>query len=85
MQNLPDKGVSGFDHYLQADRTVTGLSGTVYESQEKNGRNRRAFPFWDTVRQKTHGYLRVRENSHPWLEAGIRNEGPRPEDTLAQQ
>jgi hypothetical protein len=27
MQNLPDKGVSGFDHYLQADSTVTGLTG----------------------------------------------------------
>jgi hypothetical protein len=26
MQNLPDKGVSGFDHYLQADRTVIGLT-----------------------------------------------------------
>jgi hypothetical protein len=51
MQNLPDKGVSGFDHYLQADRTVTGLTGIVPESQGKNGRNRKAFPFWDTVRE----------------------------------
>jgi hypothetical protein len=49
MQNLPDKGVSGFNHYLQADRTVTGLTGIVPESQGKNGRNWRAFPFWDTA------------------------------------
>ena len=41
MQNLPDKGVSGFDHYLQADRTVTGLTGIVPESQgERRGRSK---------------------------------------------
>jgi hypothetical protein len=33
MQNIPDKGVSGRLHYLQADYTVTGLTGMVHESQ----------------------------------------------------
>jgi hypothetical protein len=33
MQNLPDKGVSRFHHYLQADTTVTGLTGMAHESQ----------------------------------------------------
>jgi hypothetical protein len=40
MQNVPDKGVSGSLHYLQADYTVTGLTESVHESQggsEGNG------------------------------------------------
>jgi hypothetical protein len=37
MQNLPDKGVSESSHYLLADCTVTGLTGSVHESQGKSG------------------------------------------------
>jgi hypothetical protein len=33
MQNLPDKGVIGFHHYLRADTTVTGLTGMAHENQ----------------------------------------------------
>jgi hypothetical protein len=33
MQNIPDKGVSHLHHYLQADATVTGLTGVAHESQ----------------------------------------------------
>ncbi len=35
MQNIPDKGVSSFHHYLRADATVTGLTGSARESQVK--------------------------------------------------
>jgi hypothetical protein len=44
MQNLPDKGVSGFLRYLQADHTVTGLTESVLESQGGNEGNGGAFP-----------------------------------------
>jgi hypothetical protein len=44
MQNLPDKGVGGFLHYLLADYTVTLLTQSVHESQAGNERNRQAFP-----------------------------------------
>jgi hypothetical protein len=41
MQNLPDKGVSRFHHYLQADTRVTGLTGLAQESQgERWGRSK---------------------------------------------
>jgi len=35
MQNLPDKGLSRFHHYLQADTTGTGLTGMAHGSQGK--------------------------------------------------
>jgi hypothetical protein len=33
MQNLPDKGVSRFAHYLPADSRFTGLTDSVSQSQ----------------------------------------------------
>jgi hypothetical protein len=41
MQNIPDKGVSLFHHYLQADSTVTGLTRMAHESQgQKPGKSK---------------------------------------------
>ena len=44
MQNLPDKGVSGSACYLWADYTVTGLTESVHESQQRNEGNRETLP-----------------------------------------
>jgi hypothetical protein len=47
MQNLPDKGVSGYSYYLLAEYTVTGLTESVLESQGRSAERRETFPFWD--------------------------------------
>ena len=45
MQNLPDKGVSGYSYYLLAEYTVTGLTESVLESQGRSAEMRETFPF----------------------------------------
>jgi hypothetical protein len=46
MQNIPDKGVSGPSHYLQAEYTVTGLSGSLPGVKRRIGEKLQGFPFW---------------------------------------
>jgi len=47
MQNIPDKGVSGASHYLKAEYTVTGLSGSLLGVNQKSAGSDETFPFWE--------------------------------------
>jgi len=47
MQNIPDKGVSGTSHYLQAEYTVTGLSGSLPGVKRRIGETLQGLPFWE--------------------------------------
>jgi hypothetical protein len=66
MQNLPDKGVSGCRHYLQADGTSTRLTRSALGSQDESETNGKAIPILE------HGFLRMSElqsslkRDHSW-------------------
>jgi hypothetical protein len=68
MQNLPDKGVSGLHHYLQADTTVTGLAGMAHESQgERWGKPKAISILGHGMAENLGIAIEPGKNSHPPL------------------
>jgi|HubBroStandDraft_1064217.scaffolds.fasta_scaffold1523588_1 hypothetical protein len=73
MQNIPDKGVSHLHHYLQADATVTGLTGVAHESQgERWGKSKGVSNLGHGMTENL-GIAIEPGKFPPWPDAGMRS------------